>query len=109
MRKLTLNPCAVSLEINGAVYELKLSDAEMMALAQELSAKTRDVNAGDAGQVMAASREVALAIDRMLGDGAVSAISEGKPVGIRQLIRWYRLIHDEAMKAYFDNLVEAND
>lgn len=109
MRKLTLNTAAVALEINGEVYELLLSDAEIMALAAELGEKTKNVNASDAAQVLAASREVAGAIDRMLGEGAVARISGGKPVGIRELIRWFRLINDEAMKAYFDKLVAAND
>lgn len=109
MRKLTLNTAAVALEINGEAYELQLNDAEIMALAAELGEKTKDVNASDAAQVLEASREVAAAIDRMLGEGAVAKISGGRPVGIRELIRWFRLINDEAMKAYFDRLVETND
>lgn len=109
MRELMLNADGVKIKINNQDYEILLTDAEIMAKVQEVSDLCKAVNAGNANEMMTIAKELASAIDCIIGQGAVSKISGGKPVGVRMLIRWLKQIGDQAIGAHLDKLIEDND
>lgn len=109
MRKLTLSPIsAPALEINGHTFEIKMSDIEIMSMANSVRKKYAALAEGehDADEVLEAVQEVAGAIDRILGENATRAISEGKPVSIATAMNWLGEIAQAAMEEYADQVAE---
>ena len=96
---------APKLVVNGNIFELQISDHELMAMSANLQKKYRSMNAETPNdEVLAAVAEVVEGIDRILGEGAVAKIANGKPVSIVTAVRWLRLITQEAMEAYAEEL-----
>lgn len=106
IRELTLNVTdAPQLKINEHVFDLHMSDRELMAMSSGLQKKYREMNQNTPDdEVLKAVEEVVNGIDRILGEGAVAKISGGKPVSIVTAVRWLKLITQEAMEAYADEL-----
>lgn len=109
MRELTLTPTVVTIEINGEEYESRMSDVQVMSIADKMREKYRlllDGNAAETIDVIALIKETLSCIDMILGDGAVVKISRGKPVSANDSMRWLTAIASTVTAAYGDKLVE---
>lgn len=109
MRELTINHTAPTIRINDRVYEILMGDAEIMAMMDEAKEAVSGVDPNDTRRILEKARYLADCIDRILGDGAVKAISGGKAVNVADLVQWFNLIASNALAARFDRLVEEND
>lgn len=109
MRKLTLNNKTASIEINGEVYDILLSDSDITELAEVVKEKCKNLTAGNSKGVVSAAKTLADSIEKMLGAGSVAKIAGGKPVGVCTLLDWFWQIVHTAYAAHFDRLVEEND
>lgn len=109
MRKLTLSPISTpALEINGIKFELKMSDIEIMSMANSVRQKYAALAEGkhSADEVLEAVQEVAGVIDRILGENATKAISNGKPVSMATGLNWLGEIAQAAMAEYADQVAD---
>lgn len=109
MRELTIHHKAPEIKINGRVYEVLLSDAEIMAMMDEAKESVKGVSPNDTKMILEKAKYLADCIDRILGGGAVKDISGGKAVNVADLVSWFNLIANNALAARFDKLVEEND
>lgn len=109
MRELTIHHSAPMIKINGVEYEIQMGDAEMMAMMDEAKAACSGLAPEDTKAILEKARYLADCIDRILGAGAVKAISGGKAVNVADLVQWFNLIASNALAARFDKLVEEND
>lgn len=109
MRELTLKTNDPKLKINGVEFKVLLNDAEIMHLANEIKERCSGIDPNDTKKLLETSRYLAASIDRVLGEGAVEAISNGAPVSVKRLVEWVNLIVDNALAAQFDKMVEDND
>lgn len=106
MRELTLkNHEAPKLKVNNHVFELQMSDHELMFMSSNLQKKYQAINKNTPDEeILAAVEDVAAGIDKILGAGAMAKISDGKPVSLVTAIQWLKLITQEAMECYADEL-----
>ncbi len=107
MRNLTLTPAkAPTLNINGKTFEVQVNDVAIMDMAGEVKEKYSRLSKGKhpPGEVLSAAREVAECIDKILGDGAVAAISQGKPVSVALAMEWLGAISTAAIEEYAGEL-----
>ena len=89
MRKLTLNlPEAEQIDINGDIFEIRISDADILNKSADLQSKYSDLKKDDLRSIHAAVNEIIDFIDEILGGGAAVKISKGKPVSIALAIEW---------------------
>ena len=96
------------LKVNGHIFELNMSDYEVMNMSNALQKKYKDLgSATDRDVILGAVKEVVDGIDKILGEGAVAKISNGKPVSIATAMRWLRVITQEAMEVYADELARS--
>lgn len=109
MRELTLETNTPKLKINGMVFKVQMNDAEIMHMASEVKERCHGIDPKDTHKVLETARYLAHSIDRVLGEGAVEAISNGAPVSVQRMVEWFNLIVDNALAAQFDKLVEEND
>lgn len=109
MRELVLTNRIAKIKINGSVYDILMSDYEITEMADAVREKCKDIKASHTKAVAEAAQFVADCIERMIGDGAVAAIADGKPVGVCTLLEWFWQIVNTAYAAHFDRLVEEND
>lgn len=126
MKKLTLAAVDVPMiDINGHVFELKMSDTEIMAMVNSVRHKyvelvershPNEEKNDEEGQskptvdeIIAATQEAAACIDCILGDGAVKILSESRPVSAKIAISWLNAISAAAIEAYTEQLVKKNE
>lgn len=108
MRELTLVPTKVELNINGKKYTARLSDAEIISMANQMQKRFADLMAREytVDEVVAAAKDTTTCIDAILGEGAVESISGGEPVSVRDAIRWITAIATAVTEEYVGKLVE---
>lgn len=107
IREITLTEnVAPKLSINGDIFELCLSDAEIMSITSDISKRYTGMAQNGAGkdEIIAAVKEVSETIDKILGEGAVAKIAKGKPVSIVTAIKWLNVIASEAMAVYAEEM-----
>ena len=107
IREITLTEIVTpKLSVNGNVFELCMSDAEIMSVTTEISKRYASMAQAGASkdEILSAVNEVSATIDRILGDGAVATISKGKPVSIATAIKWLNTIASEAMAVYAEEM-----
>lgn len=126
MKKLTLAPVDVpSIEINGHVFELQMSDSEIMTSVNNIRRRYAELverqSSGGEGtdaekrnkptidEILAATREAAECIDDILGNGAVKCLSDSKPVSAKIAVSWLNAIAAAAIDAYTEQLVQKNE
>lgn len=108
MQELTLTTTEVVLKINGKEYVSKISDREIISMANDMIERFAELTKtqGDVKAVVRAANDALECIDKILGDGAVASISEGKPVSVRDSIRWLTAISRAANAEYSARLVD---
>ena len=107
MLRLTLPHDDPRIEIDGMVFDLRKSDAEILddalRLEQKYAGLSEDTPPGD---VLAGVREVTGLIDEILGEGAVRKLSQGKPVSISLSLMWAKMITAAVVRGYLEGLGE---
>lgn len=92
-----LAPTPRELEINGEIYEIQLTDLEVIALAMSLEEKIADLAQAkrmeDSGtregvyrQIIAALDDILAVTDRVLGEGATKKILGGRRANINYML-----------------------
>ena len=102
MRKFVLEmPEDWRFEINGHIFDVRKSDADILSKCAEFQGKYAGLAALKENRIAAISEavnEVAAYIDEVLGAGAVQKISGGKPVSISCAINWLAAIFAEVLQ-----------
>lgn len=89
------------IKVNGHVFTLQKSDAEIYDHALKLGDKYRKLNATTPPRtIMKAVQECVAIIDGILGDGAMKIISEGKSVCLTDTLAIMLLITERAIESY---------
>ncbi|MEA5017048.1 MAG: hypothetical protein VB099_21075 [Candidatus Limiplasma sp.] len=93
------------LSVNGHVFELQMSDGDIFDRAMKISEKYIKLNKDSSvKQIMKAVRECADIIDEILGPGAMAAIAQGRPVGVKDSLKLMNRIVTEAAGSYTERL-----
>ena len=94
MRKLTLElPELQQIDINGDIFDIGVSDLDILNKGAELTAKYSRINdltdeSEKKEAAIAGANEIIAYIDKILGGGAVAKISKGRPVSIATACNW---------------------
>ena len=104
MKKLTFDFNTPQIDINGHIFELKVSDMDVLETALEASEEFRNINKDDVKAIIAAVRKCEHYIDTMLGEGALCKISGGKPVNLMMAIKIMTEIAHTAAAAYNEKI-----
>ena len=97
MLKLNLEvPETEQIEINGNIFDINMSDAEIIDRCADLYKKCADLNLKKDGAdntknielIKSAANEIVGFIDEILGEGAAVKISGGRPVNIATAYGW---------------------
>lgn len=112
MIKLTLPVENPQIEINGKVFDLQLSDTEIISKANDLQkqlSKYADKPASDFGvdEILSDCEAARAFLDEMLGEGATKKLSKGRPVRLQLMIRWITAVAEGVSAAYADTVVGA--
>lgn len=95
MRELNLKvPEQEQIKINGEIFTIKMSDIEILNLANEIENRYKNIDTQDLKTITEALKEATNSIDKILGDGAVAKISGGKPIGFQVSVEWLKAICD---------------
>lgn len=90
-----------AIEVNGQVFTLQMSDADIFDRAIAIQAKYKRLGKKpNPAKVMSAVKECSAVVDEMLGKGAMDRISGGKPVRMSDAINIMLLIAGAAAKSY---------
>lgn len=82
MKSLTIEFNQPQIEINGIVFDLLKSDADIFEDAMKIVEKYKALDVTDETAVLDAIRTMVGYVDTILGPGAMKQISGGRPVGI---------------------------
>ncbi len=112
MIKLTLPVENPQIEINGNVFDLQMSDTEIIAKANDLHKqwqKYAEKPASGFGveEILADCETARVFLDEMLGDGATKKLSRGRPVRLQLLIKWITMVTEAVSAAYAEAVVGA--
>ena len=93
MKKLNLEvPETGQIEINREIFDVKMSDVDIINKCADLSTQYAGLKKEDIESIKSAVNDIIGFIDSILGDGAVSKISRGKPVHLVTLNNWLSVI-----------------
>lgn len=106
MRSLTIDFDVPKIEINGIVFELQKSDADVMKDAILLANKYRRTDLSTEDAVLEALGTICGYVDTILGEGAMKKISGGRPIGVNKALECMTLIAREAARSYSDTIAE---
>ncbi|MCL2772357.1 MAG: hypothetical protein FWD71_03320 [Oscillospiraceae bacterium] len=103
MKKLSLDaPATEQIEINGEIFDVNMSDIDIINKCADLSREYADLKKDDIESIKSAVNEIIGFIDKILGDGAVVKISNGKPVNTVTAYNWlmsiYKAVYEEQDK-----------
>ena len=100
MPKLTIAFDRQSIEVNGIVFTLLKSDADILDDALKLIDKSEKLDVTDNRAVLENLHEMAGYIDSVLGAGALKQISGGAPVGFLKMQECMSVIVGAVYEAY---------
>lgn len=87
MQKLTFDFAPQQIEINGIVFDIRVSDAEIIQTALDTAEEFKALATDDPAAVLAAVARCQSYIDAMLGEGALASIANGRPVNLVSAIK----------------------
>ena len=109
MLKINLNFDKPKLNINGHVFDVLRSDAQIVQDLLDIDKQFEHRNMNDPAEVLAKNKVMVDYIDKLLGDGAVEKISEsvpaldGRGLGLGGITGILAAIAEAAGKAYSDS------
>ena len=100
MRSLRLDvPEDLELEINGHIFSVRKSDADILNKCADFQAEYAHLKRGDIAGIKSAVNDLIAYIDEILGEGAALKISGGRSVGIGCAVSWLAAICAEVVDA----------
>lgn len=109
MRKLTFEFNTPQIEVNGHIFDMKVSDIDILDSALNLAEEFKGLTGEDPKAVVAAIRKCEKVIDSILGDGALKKIADGKPVRLVDAIDVMITVSREAVSAYNEKISDEYD
>lgn len=111
MREVTLRVENPAIRINGQVYALRMNDLVLYTRVQALMEHCAGLAAGavTTDMALAVFSEANAIFTDALGDGAVSAISGGRPVSLPLMLEWLSLLAQEAAGHYAQEALREDD
>lgn len=111
MREVTLRVEDPAIRINGQVYALRMNDLTLYTRVQALMEQCAGLAAGavTADTALTVFSEANAILTDALGDGAVSAISGGRPVSLPLMLEWLSLLAQEAAGHYAQEALREDD
>ncbi|MGI6663882.1 MAG: hypothetical protein ACOX3W_00425 [Christensenellaceae bacterium] len=108
MQKLTIQFDQPQIEINGEVFNLLLSDAEIVTLIMQTlnEYEAFDVESSTTEERLEMCMKANKVIEKIIGKGAVKRMSGGKPVGMVKMLEVLRVILDAANQSYAGYIAE---
>lgn len=103
--KLTITFTQKQIEINGDVYTLLKSDADILDDAFKIIEESKKIDPTDQNAVLKSLHDMASYVDTILGEGALKKISGGLPVGFLDLKNCMGAITTAVYEAYQTALV----
>lgn len=100
MRKITVETDAPKIEINGIVFEYRMSDGEVYWTGRDVLAKCAALDVSSEGAIIDALNMICSAIDSILGKGAMQKIMGDKPVGMSAALKVLNGIIDDCNARY---------
>ena len=100
------------IEINGLVFDILKSDADVMMKAAELRneyahlTKIKSAKASDFDAIVKAVKAIISYVDEILGEGATKKIVNGKPLGIVQAVTLMTTICAAVVEEYNDDVAD---
>lgn len=87
MRKITVETDSPKIEINGIVFEYRMSDGEVYWAGRDVLAKCAALDIGNEGAILDALDMICGVIDQILGIGAMAKIMGSKPVSMSAALK----------------------
>ncbi len=90
MKEIALQYEMPKIKINGMVFDLQMSEYDVVCLTISAIEKYQDRVDYDAAteEILAGLGELNGMIDAVLGEGAVERLADGRPVGLRLITSW---------------------
>ena len=109
MKKLNFDIPQPQIEINGEIYNILKSDADIFEAALDLEKRCRAIDKSDTEQILDACKKVQAFIDDILGKGALAKIAAGKPVSLMKGIEIMLALANAAVESYAGYIKEEYD
>lgn len=109
MRSLKISFDQPQIEVNGFVFDLLKSDADIFEDAMRIAEQYKDIDVTNKDAVYAALKTMVGYVDTVLGDGAMKKISGGKPVSIAKAQECMIRIASAARDSYASAISEKYD
>ena len=106
MEELTIAFQPAQVRINGELYDVLRSEADIFDDMIRAETSFKAVKPGDAEGAVAAARDIVISVDKTLGKGAWKKITGGVPVGVRATVTAYMTIMKACSKGYAAKLAE---
>jgi hypothetical protein len=105
MKQITLRHEQPQISIDGIVFDLQMSDYDIIKRCQEIFTKFKgyEKSKHSVDEIIADLTAIRSTIDAMLGDGAMAKLAQGKPVGIALAIEWVAAIAQALSEEYAEN------
>lgn len=100
MRKITVETDAPKIEINGIVFEYRMSDGEVYWAGRDVLAKCATLDVSNEGAIIDALNMICSAIDSILGKGAMQKIMGDKPVGMSAALKVLNSVIEDCNARY---------
>ena len=105
MKEITLRHEQPQIRIDGLLFNLQMSDYDIIKRCNEIFTKYRDYDKSkhSVDEIIADLTTIRSTIDAMLGDGAMAKLAQDKPVGIALAIEWVATIAKALSEEYAEN------
>lgn len=100
MRRITVETDAPKIEINGIVFEYRMSDGEVYWAGRDVLAKCAALDVNNEGAILDALGMICSVIDSILGESAMQKIMGGKPVSMSAALKVLNGIIDDCNARY---------
>lgn len=112
MLEITLPVENPQIKINKTIFDLQMSDVDIISGANELLKKYTKYNerpASDFGidEIISDCESANAFLDGMLGEGATKKLSRGKPVRLQLLIKWITIVVEAVSASYAEAVMGA--
>ena len=107
MKEITLRHEQPQIKIDGIVFDLKMSDYDVIKRCQEIFTKYQGYAEKEhaVDELLADLEDIRSTVDAMRGDGAMKKLSRGLPVGISLAIEWVAAISTAMSEEYAEAAV----
>lgn len=109
MKKLSFDFNVPQIEVNGHIFDLQISDIDVLEAAILIADEFRGLTEKDPLKIVAAVRKCESVINSILGEGALAKITSGKPVGLVDVVKVLDGVTRSVVMAYNDKISDEYD